>query len=112
ADRHPRSAKVAHALGSIAEKRERWPEAAEHLQQALDRGSSSAQVHTQLAQVQRRLENLEAVEQHLAQALAERGDFAPARILQARIRRDAGRVDEAVELLDGVIERDPENVSA
>ncbi|MCG5539565.1 tetratricopeptide repeat protein, partial [Halorhodospira sp. 9622] len=112
AERHPRSAGVAHALGSIAEKRERFAEAAEHLQATLERGGNSAQLHTQLAMVQLKLEEYAAVEHHLEQALAVQGDFAPARILKARIRRDAGAVDEAVDLLDGVIERDPESVSA
>ncbi|MCG5531676.1 sulfotransferase [Halorhodospira halochloris] len=110
--KHPHSVLVAYARGVIAGQRERFFDAAEHLQQALERGGRSAELYAQLGIAQYKTDDVRAAERNLQKALSKRGGLAPARTHLALIRRDAGRVDEALELLDRVIESDPAHIPA
>ncbi|MCG5539508.1 tetratricopeptide repeat protein, partial [Halorhodospira sp. 9622] len=112
AQRHPQSINVAHALGAIAEKRGQFSEAAENFQAAIHRGGASPGIYTNLANMQLKLEDRAAAEHYLDKALGMREDHAPALVLKARMRRDAGRVDEAIALLDRVLGQDPQDVIA
>jgi arylsulfatase A-like enzyme/Flp pilus assembly protein TadD len=97
------SGQIALTLSAVFLEMERFDDAREHAELALEAFRSNA--HGQLARIAFARKDLETAERHVAEALAADPGASPPRLLLAQIHRERGEVERALTIVDELLAR-------
>jgi tetratricopeptide (TPR) repeat protein len=94
-------------LGRALFAQNRFQDCVEQLEIAVDHEPTALDAQYFLGEASRRLGHWETSRRAFEAAIKRSPDFAPARVGLADLARDEGRLDDAAELYQGLLQRDP-----